>query len=179
VQFTVRLPRWLATTLAIVIASVAVAALLPAIAASDSPIIKVCIDPASNDLTVNPTCTGSTISWNQQGVAGTNGAAGATGATGATGPAGAPGPALHLAKSKPGLEAKIEAALAVQSATLTDINHDLRTSAAITTKLTPSSDPTLAAVQTGLNVQAAQLARIVNVLRSLTKAQGLLLQGIE
>jgi hypothetical protein len=176
VQFTVRLPRWLATTFAIVVASVAVAALLPAIAVSDSPIIKVCIDPTSMALNINPACTGTTISWNQQGVAGPTGA---TGATGATGPAGAPAPAFHLAKAKPTLEAKIEASLAVQSATLTDINHDLRDSLAITSKLAPSTDPTLAAVQTGLNVQGAEIARLVNVLRGLTKAQGLMLQGIQ
>ena len=45
-QFTVRLPRWLATTCAIVVAAVAVAALLPATASSDTVnAITVCIDP--------------------------------------------------------------------------------------------------------------------------------------
>jgi hypothetical protein len=175
VQFTVRLPRWVATTCAIVVAAVAVAALLPATASSDTQIV-VCIDPATKDLTVAATCTGSTLSWNQAGVAGTNGAAGATGPAG---PAGAAGPATHLARSKPALTARIESALEVQSAAITGVNRDLRASLATTSALLPSSDPTIAALQAGLGVQGSSIARLVNVLRALTKAQTQLLQGLE
>ena len=38
-QFTVRLPRWVATTIAIVVASVVVATVLPAVANSDTTIV--------------------------------------------------------------------------------------------------------------------------------------------
>jgi len=175
VQFTVRLPRVVATALAIVVAAVAVAALLPATASSDSSIV-VCVDPTSHDLTVDPACTGSTLSWNQQGAAGTNGAAGAIGPAG---PAGPQGPAVHLGKSKPALAARIEVALEVQSATITNVNHDVRASLATTTKLLPSSDSTVLALQSAVNVQGSAIARLVNVLRALTKAQSQLLQGLE
>src|SRR5882724_312493 len=78
VQFTVRLPRFVATAFAIVVAAVAVTAVVPATAASDTSIV-VCIDPTTKNLTVDPACSGSTLTWNQQGVAGTNGATGAIG----------------------------------------------------------------------------------------------------
>jgi hypothetical protein len=175
VQFTVRLPRWLATTLAIVVAAVAVAAVLPATAASDSSIV-VCIDPGTKNLTVDPSCTGSTLSWNQQGVAGAAGAAGATGPAGAIGPV---GPAVHLAKTQPTLTARIEASLEVQSATITDVNRDIRASLALSNKLLPSTDPTIAELQDAVKVQGSSIGRLVNVLRALTKAQNQLLRGLE
>jgi hypothetical protein len=178
VQFTVRLPRWLATALAIVVAAVGVATVLPATASSDSSIV-VCIDPVTQDLTVKSTCTGSTLSWNQQGVAGAAGAPGSAGAIGPAGPAGATGPAVHLAKSQPTLTARIEAALEVQAATITDVNHDIRGSLALSNKLLPSSDPTIAGLQAAVKVQGTSIARLVNVLRALTKAQNQLLVGLE
>jgi hypothetical protein len=175
VQFTVRLPRFVATAFAIVVAAVAVTAVLPASAASDTSIV-VCIDPATKNLTVDPACSGSTLTWNQQGVAGTNGA---TGATGPAGPAGPQGPAVHLNKSKPALAARIEVALEIQDATISNVNHDLHASLATTSKLAPSTDPTVQALQTAVNVQGSAIARLVNVLRALTKAQRQLLQGLE
>jgi hypothetical protein len=175
VQFTVRLPRWLATTLAILVAAVGVAVVLPATASSDSAIV-VCIDPATKNLTVDPTCTGSTLTWNQQGVAG---AAGAAGASGPAGPKGAPGPAVHLGTSKPTLTAKIEAALEVQSATITDVNHDIRASLALSNALLPSTDPTILGLQDAVKAQGTSIGRLVNVLRALSKAQNQLLLGLE
>jgi hypothetical protein len=175
VQFTVRLPRWFATTLAIVVAAVGVAVVLPATASSDSSIV-VCIDPISKNLTVDPGCTGSTLSWNQQGLAGTAGAAGATGPAGAAGPA---GPAVHLAKTQPTLTARVEASLEVQGATITDVNRDIRASLALSNKLLPSTDPTIAELQDAVKVQGSSLGRLVNVLRALTKAQNQLLRGLE
>jgi hypothetical protein len=160
------------------VAAVAVAALLPATASSDTQIV-VCVDPTTMNLTVAASCTGSTLSWNQQGAAGKDGAAGAAGATGPAGPAGAPGPAVHLAKSKPALAAKIESALEIQTTTISDVNHDLRASLAGTNALLPSADPTVAALQAGVKVQGTSIARLVNVLRALTKAQTQLLQGLE
>ena len=171
-QFTVRLPRFAVTAFAIVVAAVAVAALLPATASSDTSIV-VCIDPTTKNLTVDPACTGSALSWNQQG------AAGANGATGPAGPAGPQGPAVHLSKSKPALAAKIEVALEVQSAIITDVNHTVRDSLATTSKLTPSTDPTVAALQVAVNTQGTAIGRLVNVLRALSKAQSQLLQGLE
>lgn len=179
-QFTVRLPRWFATACAIVVGAVAVAAWLPATAGSaSSAVIKVCVDPTTFDLTVRGDCTGQIISWNQDGVPGTNGTNGATGPTGPAGPAGAAGPAVHLARSKPALTAKIESALEIQSAAITAVNRDLRASRATTSALAPSADPTVAALQGGLKVQGSSIARLVNVLRALTKAQTQLLQGLE
>jgi hypothetical protein len=186
VQFTVRLPRWLATTCAIVVAAVAVAALLPATASSDSS-ITVCVNSMNGNLTSDLTTCDPTnrITFNQSGPAGATGATGAAGPAGpagATGPAGAagtPGPATHLAKSKPSLTARIETSLAVQAATLTDINHDMRSSLATTTELAPSTDPTVATLQTAVNVQGTSITRLVNVLRALSKAQSQLLQGLE
>jgi hypothetical protein len=175
VQFTVRLPRFVATAFAIVVAAVAVTAVLPATAASDTSIV-VCIDPTTMNLTIDPTCTGSRLTWNQQGVAGANGAAGATGPAG---PAGPQGPAVRLNKSKPALAARIEAALEIQDATISNVNHDLHASLATTSKLAPSTDPTVQALQTAVNVQGSAIARLVNVLRALTKAQRQLLQGLE
>jgi hypothetical protein len=175
VQFTVRLPRWFATTLAIVVAAVGVAVVLPATASSDSSIV-VCIDPISKNLTVDPGCTGSTLSWNQQGLAGAAGAAGATGPAGAVGPA---GPAVHLAKTQPTLTARVEASLEVQGATITDVNRDIRASLALSNKLLPSTDPTIAELQDAVKVQGSSLGRLVNVLRALTKAQNQLLRGLE
>ena len=174
-QFTVRLPRWLVTGLAIVVAAVGVATVLPATASSDSSIV-VCIDPTTKDLTVDPTCTGSTLSWNQQGVAG---APGLAGATGPAGPMGASGPTVHLATSQPTLTAKIEAALEVQTTTITDVNHDIRASLALSKGAVPSTDPTIAGLQTAVAVQGTSIARLVNVLRALAKAQGQLLHGLE
>lgn len=171
-QFTVRLPRFVATAFAIVVAAVAVTAVVPATAASDTSIV-VCIDPTTKNLTVDPACSGSTLTWNQQGVAGT------TGATGPAGPAGPQGPAVHLNKSKPVLAARIEAALEIQDATISNVNHDLHASLATTSKLAPATDPTVQALQTAVNVQGSALARLVNVLRALTKAQRQLLQGLE
>jgi hypothetical protein len=183
VQFTVRLPRWLATTCAIVVAAVAVAALLPATASSDSS-ITVCVNSTNGNLTSDlTTCDpANRITWNQSGAAGATGAAGPAGpagATGAAGAAGTPGPATHLAKSKPSLTARLETSIAVQAATLTDINHDMRASLATTTNLAPSTDPTIATLQTAVNVQGTSITRLVNVLRSLSKAQSQLLQGLE
>jgi hypothetical protein len=172
VQFTVRLPRFVATAFAIVVAAVAVTAVVPATAASDTSIV-VCIDPTTKNLTVDPACSGSTLTWNQQGVAGT------TGATGPAGPAGPQGPAVHLNKSKPVLAARIEAALEIQDATISNVNHDLHASLTTTSKLAPATDPTVQALQTAVNVQGSALARLVNVLRALTKAQRQLLQGLE
>ena len=172
-QFTVRLPRWLATTFAIVVASVAVAALLPAVAASDGADHQGLHRSDDERPDRQPDLHRQ---HDQLEPAGRRRPGGRdrspTGAAGAAGAAGAPGPAFHLAKAKPTLEAKIEASLAVQSATLTDINHDLRDSLAITQKLAPSTDPTLAAVQTGLNVQGAEIARLVNVLRGADQGAG-------
>jgi hypothetical protein len=175
VQFTVRLPRFVATAFAIIVAAVAFTAVVPATAASDTSIV-VCIDPMTKNLTVDPACSGSTLTWNQQGVAGTNGA---TGATGPAGPAGPQGPAVHLNKSKPVLAARIEAALEIQDATISNVNHDLHASLATTSKLAPATDPTVQALQTAVNVQGSSIARLVNVLRALTKAQRQLLQGLE
>jgi hypothetical protein len=175
VQFTVRLPRFAVTAVAIIVAAVAVAAMLPATASSDTQIV-VCVDPTTMNLTLDASCTGSHLSWNQQGVAG---AAGAAGATGAAGPAGPQGPAVHLARSKPALTARIEAALEVQSATISDVNHAVRDSLATTAKLTPSADPTVAVLQVAVNAQGTALARLINVLRALSKAQSQLLQGLE
>lgn len=174
-QFTVRLPRFIATAFAIVVVVAAVTAVLPATAASDTSIV-VCIDPATKNLTIDPACAGSTLTWNQQGVAGTNGA---TGATGPAGPAGPQGPAMHLNKSKPALAARIEASLEIQDSTISNVNHDLHASLATTSKLAPSTDPTVLALQTAVNVQGSAIARLVNVLRALTKAQRQLLQGLE
>jgi hypothetical protein len=172
VQFTVRVPRWSAIALAIVVASVAVAAILPASAIGGSQIV-VCIDTSGN-LTVSPTCTtGQTLTWDQAGVAG---AAGVTGPAGATGPA---GPATHLLKSKPLIAAKIEATIDVQTATLKDVNANVRAALATTAKLRPSLDPTTAAIQAEVNVQGASITRLINVLRGLAQAQKLLLQGVE
>jgi hypothetical protein len=175
VQFTVRLPRWLATTLAIIVAAAGVAVVLPATASSDSSIV-VCIDPATKNLTVDPACTGSTLTWNQQGVAGAAGAAGASGPAGPIGPA---GPAVHLAKTQPTLAARIEASLELQSATITDVNRDIRASVALSNKLLPSTDPTIAELQDAVKVQGSSIGRLVNVLRALTKAQNQLLRGLE
>jgi hypothetical protein len=86
---------------------------------------------------------------------------------------------VHLARSKPALTARIEAALEIQSATITAVNRDVRASLASTSKLAPSSDSTVAALQTAVNVQGASIARLINVVRALTKAQGQLLQGLE
>jgi hypothetical protein len=172
VQFTVRLPRWVATTIAIVVASVAVATVLPAVANSDSTIV-VCIDPTTKNLTVDPTCTGQVISWAQQGIAGTAGAAGATG------PAGPAGPTAHLAKSKPSLVAKLETTLDVQAQTLRDVNGDVHASVVATSKLQPVSDPTVSALEDAVNVQGLAIVRLINVMKALNKAQGQLLQGIE
>jgi hypothetical protein len=175
VQFTVRLPRWLVTTCAIVVAAVGVATVLPATASSDSSIV-VCIDPITKNLTVDPACTGSTLTWNQQGVAGAAGAAGATGPTGPQGPA---GPAVHLGTSRPTLTANIEAALQVQSATITDVNRNVRASLALTNALLPSTDPTILGLQGAVKVQGTSIGRLVNVLRALVKAQNQLLHGLE
>jgi hypothetical protein len=177
VQFTVRLPRVVATTCAIVVAAVAVAAFLPATASSDAQLV-VCIDPATKAV-IAADCGGTVVSLNQQGVAGKDGAAGAIGATGPVGPAGPAGPAIHLGKAKPALTARIEAALEIQSAAITGVNRDLRASLAVTNALAPSADPTIAALQSGVRVQGASVARLVNVLRALTKAQTQLLQGLE
>jgi hypothetical protein len=175
VQFTVRLPRWSAIALAIVIGSLAVSVLLPAVASGGSAIV-VCID-TDGSLTVSPSCTtGQTLTWNQTGVAGTNGVAGATGATGPEGPI---GPATHLLKTKPQLAAKIEATIDVQTATLKDVNGNIRDAYATTAKLRPSLDPTTAAIQAEVNVQAASITRLINVMRGLAHAQTLLLQGIQ
>ena len=176
-QFTVRLPRWVATTCAIVAAAVVVAALLPATASSDSQLV-VCIDPTTKAV-VAADCGGTVVSLNQQGVAGKDGAPGAAGAAGPVGPAGPAGPAFHLAKARPALAARIEAALEIQSAAITGVNRDLRASLAATNALAPSTDPTIAALQSGVRVQGSSIARLVNVLRALTKAQTQLLQGLE
>jgi hypothetical protein len=172
VQFTVRLPRWVATTIAIVVASVAVATVLPAVANSDSSIV-VCIDPATLNLTVSGACTGQTLSWAQQGIAG------AQGAPGATGPTGPAGPTARLAKTKPSLVANLETALDVQSQTLHDVNGDVHASVVAASKLQPGSDPTVNALEDAVNVQGLAIVRLINVMKALTKAQGQLLQGIE
>ncbi len=67
----------------------------------------------------------------------------------------------------------------MQAGTLTDVNHDLRASSATITGLAPSADPTTAAIQQAAVVQGTQIARLVNVLRALSKAQTQLLQGLE
>jgi hypothetical protein len=179
VQLTVRVPRFVATFIAIIVAVVAVAVVLPATASSDTSIV-VCVDPTSLDLTVNPTCTGSTLSWNQTGVAG---AAGATGATGPAGPAGAAGKstvaAVHLNTSKPALVARIEASLLVQAGVLTDINDTTRSGLATLRALPPSADPSVASLQTQVEGQAVSINRLVNALRALSKTQTQLLQGLE
>jgi hypothetical protein len=172
VQFTVRLPRWVATTIAIVVASVAVAIVLPAVANSDSKIV-VCIDPTTFNLTVASTCTGQTLSWNQQGLAG------AAGTTGATGPAGPAGPVARLGKSKPSLVAKLETAMDIQAQTLRDVTGDVHASVVATSKLQPASDPTVKALEDAVNVQGLAMVRLINVMKALNKAQGQLLQGIE
>ena len=171
-QFTVRLPRWVATTIAIVVASVVVATVLPAVANSDTKIV-VCVDPTTLNLTVSSACTGQVLSWNQQGVAGS------PGATGATGPAGPAGPLAHLSKSKPTLTANLETTLDVQAQTLRDVNGDVRASVVATSKLQPATDPTVSALETAVNVQGLAIARLINVMKALTKAQTQLLKGIE
>jgi hypothetical protein len=179
VQFTVRLPRVVATSFAIVVAAVAVAAWLPANAESQGAIIKVCVDPTTQDLTLAASCTGQTITWNQDGAPGANGANGATGATGPAGPVGPAGPPVHLAKTRPALTAKLEAAIEVQQSTITDVNRQMRASLATVLKLPPSTDPTTAAVQAAVNVHGTSIARLVNVLRALARAQDHLLLGLE
>jgi hypothetical protein len=178
VQLTVRLPRWLVTALAIVVAAVGVATVLPATAESDSSIV-VCIDPVTKDLTVDPTCTGSTLTWSQQGVAGAAGPAGAAGATGPAGPKGDTGPPVRLATSHPTLTARLEASLEVESTTITDVNHDLRASLALSNAVLPSTDPTIAGLQNAVKVQGTSIGRLLNVLRDLAKTQGQLLRGLE
>jgi hypothetical protein len=172
VQFTVRLPRWVATGIAIVVASLVVATVLPAVASSDTKIV-VCIDPTTLNLTVNASCTGQTLSWAQAGVAG------APGATGATGPAGPAGPTAHLAKSKPSLVAKLETVLDVQAQTLRDVNGDVHASVVTASKLQPVSDPTVSSLEDAVNVQGLAIARLINVMKALTKAQDQLLQGLQ
>jgi hypothetical protein len=179
VQLTVRVPRVVATSVAIVVAFAAVAVMLPATAVSDTSIV-VCIDPATQNLTVNPSCTGSTLSWAQAGVAGAAGATGAQGAAGAAGPAGKDGAttALHLNTSRPSLVARIETTLQVQGDVLTDVNDTVRKGLATTRALAPSADPSVAALQTQVENQAVSINRLVNVLRALSKAQLQLVQGL-
>jgi hypothetical protein len=182
VQITIRLPRFAVTAAAILVAAVTVVALLPASASSDSvTTFTACVDPTTQDLTFSA-CGGSVITWNQAGTPGAQGATGATGAAGATGPAGAAGaagPATHLDKSKPALVAKIQTALAVQGAVLTDINGNVRDSLATAKLLAPSADPAVAVLQHELAVEGSAEQRLVNVMRALSKAQALLLQGLQ
>jgi hypothetical protein len=173
VQFTVRLSRLGATVLATV-AAVAVLVALPASASSDAT-ISVCVDPTTLVLSLSQ-CGGQVLTWNQTGVAG---AAGTVGATGPAGPAGPAGLATHLSKSHPALAAQIQTSLVVQASVLTDVNDAVRQGLATTKKLTPSTDPTVLALQTQLAVQGAAINRLVNVLRALSKAQTQLIQGLQ
>jgi hypothetical protein len=176
VQLTVRVPRLAATFVAIVVAVAAVAVVLPATAASDS-VIRVCVDPTSLALTVDPACTGSLLTWNQAGVPGP---AGATGAVGPAGPAGkATVAAVHLNTSKPALVARIESNLLVQAGVLTDVNDTVRRGLAASRAAPPSIDPAVTALRTQVELQAVSLNRLVNVLRALSKTQSQLLQGLE
>ena len=93
-QFTVRLPRWVATTVAIVVASVVVAAVLPAVANSDTKIV-VCIDPTTLNLTVNSACTGQDAELEPAG----RRRVGRRHRSNR--PGGPAGPVAHLAKSSP------------------------------------------------------------------------------
>jgi hypothetical protein len=182
VQLTVRIPRWVMTGLAILVASVGMAALLPAIASSDSVVTyNACIDPMTQDITFDSSCTGTAITWNQTGPAGADGAAGQDGAPGPAGPAGPAGAVAHLDKSKPALVAKILTTLAVQNSVASDVNSNIRAGLAASKKLTvaPTTDPVVGALQTQLALQGASIERLVNVLRALSKAQALLVQGLE
>jgi hypothetical protein len=85
--------------------SLVIAAAVPAISASDSSVIKGCVNKQTQVLRVATKCTSKekSISWNAKGEkgepgpigspgpAGASGSTGATGATGATGPAGSGG----------------------------------------------------------------------------------------
>jgi hypothetical protein len=85
--------------------SLVIAAAVPAISASNSSVIKGCVNKQTQVLRVATKCTSNekSISWNAKGEkgepgpigspgpAGASGSTGATGATGATGPAGATG----------------------------------------------------------------------------------------
>jgi hypothetical protein len=180
VSHIARLPRPIASLLVIIAAVIAVSAVLPSTAASDAT-ITVCVDPTTLNLNINAACTGQLISWNQsglQGPIGPQGPAGAAGATGATGVAGKSA-AVHLNVSKPALVANIEATMVIQSGVLKDVNDDLHQSAAAAKKIPPSSDPTVAALQTQLTAQTTATERLLNVLRAISKAQTQLLHGLE
>jgi hypothetical protein len=86
---------------------------------------------------------------------------------------------VHLGTSRPTLTANIEAALQVQSATITDVNRNVRASLALTNALLPSTDPTILGLQGAVKVQGTSIGRLVNVLRALVKAQNQLLHGLE
>jgi len=180
VQLTVRVPRFVATSVVILVAFVAVAVALPATAVSDTSIV-VCIDPATQVLTVNPSCTGGTLSWAQAGVQGPAGAQGPAGPTGPAGPAGkaAANPVVHLNTTRPSLVARIETSLQVQADVLTDVNDAVRQGLATTRALPPSADPAVATLQTQAETQAVSINRLVNVLRALSKAQLQLLAGLQ
>jgi hypothetical protein len=180
VSHIARLPRRIASSLAVVAAVITVWAVLPSSAASDAT-ITVCIDPTTLNLTISAACTGQVISWNQsglQGPAGPQGPAGAAGAAGAEGPAGKNG-VVHLNVSKPSLVANIEATMVVQSGVLKDVNDDLHRSAAAAKKVAPSGDPAVAALQTQLTAQTSAMERLVNALRALSRTQTQLLHGLE
>ena len=175
-QLTVRLPRWLATTLAIVVAAVAVAVVLPATAVErllDHRLRR----PGHEGPDLRSDLHRQHAHLEPAGGRGRRrGAAGAAGPAGPTGPA---GPAVHLAKTQPTLTARIEASLEVQSATITDVNRDIRASSRSRTSSSPSTDPTIAELQDAVKVQGTSIGRLVNVLRALTKAQNQLLRGLE
>jgi hypothetical protein len=59
------------------------------------------------------------------------------------------------------------------------VNRDIRASLALSNKLLPSTDPTIAELQDAVKVQGSSIGRLVNVLRALTKAQNQLLRGLE
>jgi ABC-type uncharacterized transport system auxiliary subunit len=86
---------------------------------------------------------------------------------------------MHLAKSRPTLAANLETTLDVQAQTLRDVNGDVRASVVATSKLQPASDPTVNALETAVNVQGLAIARLINVMKALTKAQTQLLKAIE
>ncbi len=140
-QFTVRLPRWVATTVAIVVASVVVATVLPAVANSDTTIV-VCVDPTTlePDRQLGVHRTGAELEPAGRRRVGRRHRSYWPGRTcGAR--------SRHLSKSKPTLTAKLETSLDVQAQTLRDVNDDVRASVVATSKLQPASDPTVNALR--------------------------------
>ena len=175
-QLTVRLPRWLATTLAIVVAAVGVAVVLPATASSDTTDRRL-HRSGHEEPDRRPGL------HRQHAYAGTSRGSQAPRAPPAPPDlpvrAGPPDPRCISRTSKPTLTAKIEAALEVQSATITDVNHDIRARSRSRTRSCRRPIRRSLGLQDAVKVQGTSIARLVNVLRALTKAQDQLLRGLE